>query len=463
MKKILILTSLLALAITRSSAQAEGADIKAICDSILHGAGGFAENKNIMGAAIGIYYGGKTHYFTYGYANKEKSIKVNNNTLFEIGSNTKVFTALMLSSEIAKGKMDSNDYIEKYVTVNDKLKQRVRLSDIANHISGLPTFHDSASLAELINKDTTRDPLAMLTDEFSLRTLRNVDTLHNYGSYEYSNFGVGMLGYILQQQADMSYDKLLQQSICKPLGLRHTIAWTDSTGATVAQGYRKGEKQPFINLCSTMQGAGAIQSDIVDMVRFIQYQVDGAPGMNDARAISQRKYYNGEHMQLAMGWHIAQIYNTEIYEMRGDTYGASSLMFFDKEHNWGGVILLNSSSSRTTQQTMMKLLSKVLDGKSDFQKRFAKPAISVSKDILNAYAGVYELQPGYDGTVTIDGDTLCLQLPGQSKVPFKTVEQNWFVVEKLGCQVEFALNEKGVCDKMTIHQNGQDMVCKRKL
>lgn len=461
MKKILLFACAWAFAATPSFAQAVP-DINKICDSLLNGQEGYKTNKNIIGAAIGVYYEGKPYYYTYGYANKEKGQKVDKNTLFEIGSNTKVFTGLMLSSEIARGKMDSNDYIDKYVEVNSKLKHKVRLSDIANHISGLPTFHDSESLADLIAKDTSRDPLQLLTDDFSLKTLRTVDTLHNYGSYEYSNFGVGMLGYILQKQEGKTYDQLLQQMVCKPLGMENTIAKADSTGATVAQGYFRGEKAPFINLCSTMQGAGAIQSNIVDMLGFIRFQVEGKPGMNDARAISQRNYYQSKNLQIAMGWHVGEIFNTDIYEMRGDTYGASSLMFFDKEHNWGGVILLNSANSGVTQRTMMTLLSKVLDGQSEFQKRFAMPAINPGKDVLGKYAGVYELQPGYDGTVTIDGDTLCLQLPQQPKVPFKTVSPNWFVVEKLNCQLEFTVNEKGICEKMVLHQNGQDITCQRK-
>jgi len=437
-------------------------DINAIVDSMMYGNDGFVSNKKIIGASIGVYYDGKTYNYSYGYADREKKIKVNNATQFEIGSNTKVFTGLMLSSEIAQGKMDSNDFIEKYVEVNPNIKHKVRLTDIANHISGLPTFHDSESLAELMAQDTTKDPLSLVTDAYMLSVLKKVDSLHNYGQYEYSNFAVGILGYILQKKEHTSYDKILQAIICKPLGLNNTTASLDTISTKVAKVYAHGERAPYIALCNTMLGAGAIKSDITDMMTFIKFQLHGNPLMNDALTISQKKYYNGEHLQIAMGWHIGDIYNSEIYTMRGDTYGASSLMMFDKAHKIGLVVLLNSANSGVVERCQNTFLAKVLNNTSDFQKRFQKPAIIINKTILEKYAGIYELQPGFDGTVTIEDGQLYLQLTGQPRGMFKSVEENWFTMEKYNCQLEFEKNDNGVCNTMVIHQNGQDISCKRK-
>jgi CubicO group peptidase (beta-lactamase class C family) len=438
-------------------------NINAIIDSMLYSKdNGFAGSKNIIGASVGVYWQGKTYYYSYGYANREKKIKVDSNTIFEIGSNTKVFTGLLFSEEISKKRMDGNDYIDKYVEVNDNIKNKVRLIDIANHMSGLPTFHDSESLAELINKDTSKDPLMMITDDYMLSVLKRVDSLHAYGKYNYSNFGFGLLGYILQKESGFTYDKLLRKDICLPLNLPHTFATSDTNNRNMANGYIIGERAPFINLCKAMQGAGAIKSNITDMMTFIKFQLNGNAQLNDALEISQRKYYNSENLKIAMGWHIGEIYNAEIYEMRGDTYGASSVMLFDKAHKFGFVLLLNSANSGVTQRSMSTFLAKVLDNTSDFQKRFNEPEIQISNEILNKYKGTYELEPGFDGEVTIDGGTLSLQLTGQPKGKFKSVENNWFTMEKYNCQLEFVLNDKGECNEMIIHQNGQDITCKRK-
>jgi len=171
MKKLIYIALICVFQVSLVHAQKELAEIDATVQKILYGENGFTKNKSIVGAAIGIYWQGQTHYYSYGLSDKEKNIKADSTTLFEIGSNTKVFTGLMLSAEIAKGKLDNTDYIDKYVPVNKKISNKVRLIDIANHKSGLPTFHDSISLAELSLKDTTKDPLMLVTDEYVLSVL----------------------------------------------------------------------------------------------------------------------------------------------------------------------------------------------------------------------------------------------------------------------------------------------------
>lgn len=437
-------------------------DINAITDSLLYGhENGYITDKSVVGASIGVYRQGKTYYYSYGYADQEKKIKVDTNTLFEIGSNTKVFTGLMLSSEIVHGKISGDDFIDKYLAVNKNIQNKVRLIDIANHISGLPTFHDSASLAELISKDTTKDPLMLVTDDYMLSVLQKTDTLHNYGEYEYSNFGVGILGYILQKKEHAAYEQLLQKLICKPLQLNHTTSLIDTNSQRLAKGYYKEERASFINLCSAMQGAGAIKSNITDMMTFVKAQINANERMEKAIALSHRKYYDGENLQIAMGWHVGKMYDAELYEMRGDTYGASTLMLFDKQHDLGIVILLNSANSGVVSRSRNTILSKLLDT-SDSRNRYSRQEITVDRKILESYVGTYELQPGFDATVSTEEGKLVIQLTGQPKLTFKAIENNWFVLEKYNCQLEFINNEKGACNEFILYQNGEKVSCKRK-
>ena len=459
---ILLVLEITGSAFAKTTGKQSSVSIPAIMDSLLYSPeNGLVSNKSVIGASIGIYWKGKTYYYSYGLADKERNLKADTNTLYEIGSNTKVFTGLMLSSEMADGKMSGNDFIDQYVEVNKNIRHKVKLTDIANHISGLPTFHDSASLAELIAKDTSKDPLMMITDDYTLSVLKKVDTLHDYGKYEYSNLGVGLLGYILQQKEHASYAELLQRMICKPLGLQHTTADADSNASNLARGYYRRNRAPFISLCPIMQGAGAIKSNVVDMTSFIKAQLTGNARMQKALDIDHKTYYNGEILHIAMGWHIAKMYNTPIYEMRGDTYGASSLIMFAKEQDLGIVVLLNSANSGVVENIQQRILSKLLDTTSS-EDRYKLPEIMVDKKTLDHYTGVYELQPGFDATVTVADGKLALQLTGQPSLPFKAVDQNWFVLEKYGCQLEFARDDKGHCSHFYLYQNGEKIECKRK-
>lgn len=446
---------------TAQGSSSEPQNIQAIVDSICYSKErGFVSDSNIIGAAIGVYYKGQTHYFCYGFADKAQRIKTGIHTRFEIGSNTKVFTGLMLSAEIADQKMSGDDFIDQYVPVNKGISNKVRLNQIANHISGLPTFHDSASLAELINQDTTKDPLMLVTDDYVLSVLKKTDSLHNPGTYAYSNFGVGLLGYILQQKEKKSYDQLLQKLICRPMQLTHTTAVTDTTSKNLARGYYKGERMPFLQLCPAMQGAGAITSDIADMTTFIKTQLEGNKDLQLALNIAQEKQYKEQDLQMAMGWHIGNKYGTELYEMRGDTYGASSTMLFNKEHDLGIVVLLNTESPGTVGRIRNTILASLLDT-SDAQNRFKLPEIMVDGNILQQYIGVYELEPGVDATVSVDNGKLALQITGQSKAAFKAVSPNWFVFEKYNCQLEFHATN-GSCTAFKLYQNGAEISCKRK-
>lgn len=143
--------------------------IMSIVDSTLYGRRGFKHNKDIIGASIGIYWKGKTYLFNYGLADRERNIPVTDETLFEIGSNTKVFTGLLLARELASNTVNEQTLIDTFIPVNASIHNRIRLIDLADYTSGLPTFHDSASLAELEQIDSNYT-LDLITEDY-LRTL----------------------------------------------------------------------------------------------------------------------------------------------------------------------------------------------------------------------------------------------------------------------------------------------------
>jgi CubicO group peptidase (beta-lactamase class C family) len=301
----------------------------------------------------------------------------------------------------------------------------------------------------------------LMIDAYMLSTLKKTDSLHNYGDYEYSNLGVGLLGYILQKKEKASYEQLLQRFICKPMGLKHTTSISDTNSRQLAKGYAGKSRAPFINLCTSMQGAGAITSSITDMMRFIAAQLDGNATLNEALAISHKKYYSEEGFNMSMGWHVFKKYGAEFYTMRGDTYGASSNMMFDKEHDLGLVVLLNSANSGVVSATGNTILAKLLDT-STTMNNFAKPEIMVDANILSSYIGTYELEHGFDAMVSVENGRLVVQLTGQPKSAFKAVGNNWFVFEKYNCQLEFNQDEKGVCNEFFLYQNETKISCKRK-
>lgn len=432
--------------------------IAAIADTTFYGRRGFANNKEIIGASIGIYWKGETYIFNYGLADRERNIPVSNETLFEIGSNTKVFTGLLLASELAKGKVTEQTVIDRYVKVNKNIQNKIKLVDLADYTSGLPTLHDSASLAELEKKDGNH-PLGLVTNDYLLKVAANTSSLPGYGEYDYNNYSFGLLAYILCKANNTTYDELLRNTILKPLDMNHTYATMDSNDK-LARGYDEGRRQPFINL-SGLAGAGIVKADMPDMMQFIKHQVSGGSSIDNVIATANKHYYESEEMTTALGWHITKRYGGDYYLMRGDTYGASSAMAFSKDKQIGIVIMLNSSNPSVTQKVIGQLLVRVVEGDPEFARAFySVPAVKMTNAMLQKYTGTYQLGE-LKMAVTASEDKLYIQLTGQSKDAVKAVGNNTFQATDVMAAFEFVPDDAGKIEKMVLHQNGQELPFER--
>ena len=108
--------------------------------------------------------------------------------MFEIGSNTKLFTALLLAIEIKKGKIPESAFIDPYlpneVILNPGLKNKIRLTDLASFSYGLPTLHDDGYDSLLLAKDALQ-PYKLVDKQYLYHILNNTSKVPNYGKYEY--------------------------------------------------------------------------------------------------------------------------------------------------------------------------------------------------------------------------------------------------------------------------------------
>lgn len=428
--------------------------IAAIADSAFHGRRGFSKNKEIIGASIGIYWKGETYIFNYGLADRERNIPVSNETQFEIGSNTKVFTGLLLANELVSGRVTEQTVIDKYVKVNKNIQNKIKLVDLADYTSGLPSLHDSASLAELEKKDN-HHPLDRVTNEYLLKTVANTSSIPSYGEYEYNNFSFGLLGYILCKANNITYDALLKSTILKPMGMQHTYATVDSN-EKLARGYDEGRRAPFLHI-SGLEGAGLIKADMPDMMQFIKCQVQGGCDIDNVLAAANKHYYETEAMTTALGWHISRRYGSDYYVMRGDTYGASSAMAFSKDKKYGVVIMLNSSNSGVTQSLLAQLLTRVVEGDPEFSRAFyAVPEVKMTPEMLKQYTGTYRM--GNLGMeVSVKNSKLFIKLSGQEGEAVKSVGSNTFQSTSVFASFEFVPDSSGKIEKLLLHQNGQDI------
>src|ERR1041384_1380996 len=161
----------------------------------------FQKSHPSYGLSIGIVKADSTYYFQMGTG-------VTQETVFEIGSLTKTFTGLLLGIAVERKKIPADASIDKYLPVNVKLrpslKNRVKMTDLASHQSGLPNFNDDQYIMELFKNDPEQ-PFRSVDSKYLYHVISNTDTLHNYGTYQYNNFAYGLLGQLLSNQAGVQY------------------------------------------------------------------------------------------------------------------------------------------------------------------------------------------------------------------------------------------------------------------
>jgi serine-type D-Ala-D-Ala carboxypeptidase/endopeptidase len=142
-------------------------------------------------------------------------------TVFEIGSMTKVFTSLLLADMVRRGEVALADPVAKYLPAEVKVPERggakITLQHLAMQTSALPRLPSN------LNPKDANNPYADYTVQQLYEFLSSAELTRDIGSrYEYSNLGAGLLGHALARRAGTDYETLVRKSILDPLGMKST-------------------------------------------------------------------------------------------------------------------------------------------------------------------------------------------------------------------------------------------------
>jgi serine-type D-Ala-D-Ala carboxypeptidase/endopeptidase len=176
-----------------------------------------------VGVAAGVLRGGQTWIMGSGTADPAGPSPPAANTIFEIGSVTKVFTATLLAGMVEDGLLALDDSVQSYLPTGVELPVRGRpitLADLATHTAGLPRLPHGFLLPSVLHR---RNPYAWFTVEDLYAGLPATRLRRAPGDRpRYSNLGYGLLGHVLALRAGRDYEQLVQERICRPLELEDT-------------------------------------------------------------------------------------------------------------------------------------------------------------------------------------------------------------------------------------------------
>ena len=311
-----------------------------------------------QGAAVAVVRDARSHYFNFGTRN-EAGDPVTPDTIFEIGSVTKVFTTALLGMAVNAGQMNLDDAIVQYLPPGVTLRPRARqvtLLELADFTSGLPDDPpdlpprlemrgvEHYTVADLMRFFETWEPAALPAP------------------YLYSNIGVGLLGILIARHAGRPWPELVRASVTEPLGMKDTAERVpDEARDRLARGHHpNGEPAPPWPIYAWAP-AGALRSTARDMARFAaaslgEASLDGVPIPADLRAgiaLAERPQYrmpNGVLFQ-ALAWVVRPFRAEEDNPLRiifkdGGTDGFSAWIGVNPGKRFGVVILMNTSRQR---------------------------------------------------------------------------------------------------------------------
>lgn len=197
-----------------------------------------------------------------GFADREHLVGATPDTLYDVGSISKTFTATGLMTLVEKHLVDlsrpANDYLGGVKLTGlggDASRATVRL--VMQHRAGLPQHYQFIYESEAYRRPTMEE------------------TLSRYGiivrppgeAYHYANMDYGVVEYILSQVSGLSYENFMKRDVFVPLGLTHTsVGLPPELKAVAAALYNHGKRLPFMDF--DQRGAGYIYSSAHDLVRF---------------------------------------------------------------------------------------------------------------------------------------------------------------------------------------------------
>ena len=403
----------------------------------LNGFAEFIEEKRqewkVPGVAVAAVKDGEVIFSQgFGLRSVKDNLPVTPETIFAIGSSSKAFTGASVAVAVDDGKLDWDkpvqDYLPAFKMKDTFASARMSARDLLCHRSGLPR-HDLG----WYNSTATREQL--------LERIRHLEPNRDFRThFQYQNWMYMTAGYLAGYVQGVAWEEVVRERIFKPLGMTHSQFSVDESQSSVNFALPYDEKNdelkeiPFRNI-TTIGPAGSINSNVVDMVRWVQLQLDlGKVG--DQVVISETnikqqhspqmvcndplwaEYFGAGPVSYGMGWIMNPFRHEFLIHHGGNIDGFSALVSFMPGQKAGMVILTNLNSNLLTETVTNTFYDRLLGGEGkdwhtyfkgffDKIKEQAEKAKAESASdrvagtqpshALDAYVGEYE-HPGYGVT-----------------------------------------------------------------
>jgi len=375
---------------------------------------------------------------------------VNGDTIFQIGSVTKLFTAALLADMVRRGEVALTDPVEKYLPAGTKVPERgghrITLADLATHMSGLPR-----TLANVLVTDFN-NPNADMSEAQLFQSLQHYELTRDPGaSYEFSDAGYDLLGIALADRGQTDFETLLRSRILAPLHMDNTRFGSSLTEKDRRAAAYDAHLQPIPQPPTpTLPGANGMRSTANDLLDFLAANLGltNSP-VNPALADMLKTQQPTEFKELksALGWNVATLHGFQTVWISGETAGSRAFIAFSPLLHAGVVVLSNSANA------IDDIGIHILDPQRPLRKLYRE--VPVSPSLFDNYTGRYQVDENFSLEVTRDAGRLYIQGTGQPRAELFAEGDGKFFLRVVNGEVTFKTDSGGRARSLELAQDGK--------
>ena len=404
---------------------------------------------------------------SFGLRNEETREALDENSIFDLASVSKQFTAMAVVMLEEKGKLKYDDKLSKFFPELGYYKD-VTVRHLLNHTGGLPDY------MELMDKQWDHNHIATNKDIISMMATYKPAMVFPAGTkYEYSNTGYALLASIIEKASGMSYADFLKKNIFVPLKMDNTLVYTRRYAPKEIKNYAYGYITDFTgkkvlpdNFSQTKMvvwldgivGDGTVNSTTTDLLRWDRaLYADKLISKKSRELIFSIPHLpNGEKTDYGFGWMIDVTEDFgKIAQHSGGWPGYSTYIERQMDNDKTIIVLRNNDTeTRIPVNTVRRLLY-------ELPLNVKRKEVAVSEEIMKSYVGEYELAPGYVMQITYDNG-LKTQLPGQQRFELFPETETKFFLKVVDAQLEFFKDDSGNIERVVLYQNGREMPAKKR-
>jgi CubicO group peptidase (beta-lactamase class C family) len=390
------------------------------------------------GAAIVVRDGQVVLRKAYGLANVELGVPLTPESVFELGSVTKQFTAVAILMLAEQGKVRLDDEITKYLADFPTHGQKVTIEQLLTHTAGIANYTD---LAEWIPRVREEMPVATLIGLFKDKPL----DFPPGTKWSYSNSGYVLLGAVIEKASGKSYERFVEDEIFQKLGMKASrygnqaeVIPNRAYGYDKADGgYRNAEylsmTQPY--------AAGSLMSTLDDLAIWDRALAGETLLKRSSieRLFVPAQLASGTNTHYALGWGVSDLHGRQVQAHGGGIFGFVTMVVRVPEDKLFVAVLSNSPGAAKPPEALATAITAKAIGHA-FEDR---KGVQLPDSDLREYVGVYKFDDEAKRVVTYDEGKLFSRRAGGEKREISASAKDAFFFAEGGAEIRFLRGQDG--------------------